>query len=292
MKSKQVIGAIFLTVAAGIWGGMFVVVKAVVGTIPPIQLVWLRYLVGALALFAIARVKRIKWHWDRRNVGLIILIGLIGDTLSIVTQETGTWLASAQLGSVITTATPAFMVLFSWPLLKRRPQLGDWLSLVLAGLGVVAIVGLQFGGRSVLIGAGCLFMAGLSWALMSVLVELVDTRYDTLQVTFLAAVVAIVCLTPVVISQHKVLSTINWGQPNIWLSILYLGVVSTALAFVLWNQGLRLMHSSLAGLFFLFQPVIGAILGWVFLGEALSWGLLVGLVLILGSIWTAIRFDQ
>ncbi|QFQ93056.1 EamA family transporter [Lacticaseibacillus manihotivorans] len=44
------IGAVYLSIAASIWGGMFVIVKAIVGQIPPIQLVWLRYLVAAPVL--------------------------------------------------------------------------------------------------------------------------------------------------------------------------------------------------------------------------------------------------
>ncbi|ESS01617.1 hypothetical protein Q3V38_00845 [Limosilactobacillus fermentum] len=43
---------------------------------------------------------------------------MIGNTLSIVTQETGTLHASAQAASVITAATPTFMVIFAWLLLK------------------------------------------------------------------------------------------------------------------------------------------------------------------------------
>lgn len=292
MKSKKVIGALLLSLAASIWGGMFVVVKSVVTTIPPIQLVWLRYLVAVIVLFGVTRVKRITWHWDKRNLGLIVLIGLIGDTLSIVTQETGTWLASAQLGSVITTATPAFMILFAWPLLHERPHQGDIWSLVLATTGVLVIVGTQFSGRHVLLGAVLLFIAGLTWALMSVLVRLVAADYDTLQVTLLAAGVAVVALTPIVGWQLPVLTAINWLDPQLLGSIFYLGAISTALAFVLWNQGLRLMQSPLAGLFFLFQPVVGALLGWLCLGETISWSFAWGTALIFGGMWVAIRFTK
>lgn len=122
MNHKKIIGALFLSVAASIWGGMFVVVKSVVAVIPPVELVWLRYLVAAIVLLVFMLIKHVPWHWDRRNGLLMILIGLIGNALSIVTQETGTWLSSAQLGAVVTTATPAFMVLFSWLLLHTRPS--------------------------------------------------------------------------------------------------------------------------------------------------------------------------
>lgn len=291
LKTNKILGRLYLVIAASIWGGMFVVVKAVVAEIPPIQLVWLRYLVGALALGLIAWQQKITWHWDRRNLGLIFLIGLVGDTLSIVFQETGTWLSSAQLGAVVTTATPAFMILFSWPLLKMRPHWFHWVSLGLASAGVVAIVGFQFTGHHLLLGAGCLLIAALTWALMSVLVQKVDAKYDILQITFLATLVAIVCLTPLVIGQWSVLTTVAWTRPHVILSILYLGAISTALAFFLWNKGLRLVNSPTSGIYFLVQPVVGAVLGWLFLQEQINLGFYLGLFLILLSIIITSRFD-
>lgn len=289
MNHQKLIGAVLLSIAASIWGGMFVVVKSVVTVIPPIELVWLRYLVAAIMLLVMMLVKRVRWHWDWRNGRLLLLIGLIGYALSIVTQETGTWLASAQLGAVVTSATPAFMVLFSWALLRVRPTRGDYLSIILASAGVVFIVGLQFSGQKLLLGAGCLLVAALTWALMSVLVQMVDSRYDALQVTFVGVLVAFGALTPWVATHWNDIATINFAQPHVSLSIVYLGAVSTALAFVIWNKGLQLLASNLSGLFFLFQPVVGAVLSNVFLGEALTLGFVFGTLLIFGSIWVAIR---
>ncbi|KRK91881.1 hypothetical protein FC88_GL001008 [Companilactobacillus futsaii JCM 17355] len=127
------------------------------------------------------------------------MIGLIGDTISIVAQETGTMFSSAQLGSV----TPAFMIVFSWPLLRIKPTKGKWISLSLAILGVVSIVGFHFTGNNLLLGVIFLLIAGLTWALMSVLIELVDKKYSIIQVTFLGTLVAIVCLTPVIFIQKR-----------------------------------------------------------------------------------------
>lgn len=45
MKSNW-LGSIYLALAASIWGGMYVVVKIVVSVIPPLELVWMRYVVA------------------------------------------------------------------------------------------------------------------------------------------------------------------------------------------------------------------------------------------------------
>ena len=54
------------------------------------------------------------------------------------------------------------------------------------------------------------------------------------------------------------------------LGVLYLGIVSTAGAFFLWNKGLELMDASIGSLFFFFQPIVGSLLGWFLLNETLS----------------------
>ncbi len=55
--NKKILGIILLSLAASIWGGMFVVVKSIVGVIPPVQLVWLRYLIAIVALGVLVIVK-------------------------------------------------------------------------------------------------------------------------------------------------------------------------------------------------------------------------------------------
>lgn len=63
------------------------------------------------------------------------------------------------------------------------------------------------------------------------------------------------------------LISLQLTHPTIWGGLLYLGVVSTAVAFLLWNRGLQMLNASSGGIFFFFQPVVGTLLGWLILGE-------------------------
>lgn len=51
-----------------------------------------------------------------------------------------------------------------------------------------------------------------------------------------------------------------------------------------------MLNAATSGLYFLFQPVVGSLLGWLCLGEQITWSFLLGLVLIATSIWVSIRF--
>lgn len=291
-KSKKVLGSILLSLAASIWGGMFVVVKSIVETIPPIELVWLRYLVAFWFLLLFCVIKKVKWHWDWRNGSLIIIAGIIGDAISIVTQETGTWLSSAQAGSVITSSTPTFMVIFAWLLLHEKITKTKIISLIMATVGVLVIVGIHNVGGHGILGIIMLIIAALTWALMSVINKMIAPQYDVLQITTIAVLVAIICLTPLVISNWShTLSNVNFFSFHIWGALVYLGAISTATAFVMWNKGLKYLNAASSGLFFLFQPVVGTLLGWLILHEQITWSFVVGTILIAGSIWYSIRFS-
>ena len=291
MNSKKVLGSVLLSMSACIWGGMFVVVKIIVDEIHPIQLVWLRYLIAIIFLMIFSLLRREKWHWNWSDLRLIFLIGLIGNTISIVAQETGTWLSSAQTGAVITSATPTFMLIFAWLILKEKMTSVKIISVIMATLGVIMIVGLHLSGNYILYGVLSLIVAALTWALMSVLVKKVN-HYSSLQTTIISTMVAIVCLTPIIMLNPSALGNINFLNIKVILCLFYLGVISTAMAFVMWNQGLKLVNASSSGLFFLLQPIIGTLLGWLLLGENISISFIMGTILIIGSVWFSIKFTK
>ncbi|ALB29567.1 MULTISPECIES: DMT family transporter [Companilactobacillus] len=291
MKSKRVLGSIELSIAAIIWGAMFVVVKIIVDEVHPIQLVWLEYLISLVFLIGYSVIKGEKWHINWSDLRLIFWIGIIGNTISLVAQEMGTGLSNAQTGSVITSTIPAFMIIFGWLILKERLDKVKVFSVLIAILGVVMIVGLKMTGSNVVLGIILLILTAITWALMSVLIKKVKT-YSSLQITIMSTVVAVVCLTPFILSDLPSLTSINFSEPKVILSLLYIGAVSTAVAYVMWNKGLKVISASSSGLFYLIQPIVGSFLGWLLLGEQISVGFIIGSAMILASVWISVKFED
>ena len=277
-------GAICLSLAGTIWGGLFLAVRLVVGAVEAVPLVWMRYILAFFALYALGCYRHVSWKIDRKDWQLLALVGLIGQTLSIVTQESGTLLTSAQTGSTITAATPAFMVLFGWWTLKERLTVGRLLSVVLATIGVLMIVYDPDNFQVNLLGGFFLFVAAWTWALMAVFLKLLD-RYSPIVLTFYGLLVALVCLAPYSVwwlatqADYSLLLT-----PQVLLSIGYMGIISTTGGFVLWNEGLLYMDASTAGLFMFWQPIVGTFLGWLLLGEPVTLWFWLGAVLIVAGV--------
>ncbi len=281
---NTLLGSIYLILASSIWGGMYVVVKIVVSVIPPLELVWMRYVVAIIALLVIGFITRQKWRIEKRYFLIIIAIGVIGNAISIVAQETGTMLSSAQMGAIITSSTPAFMVIFARLLLKEQLTLRKGFSVCLATIGVFLIVGISDVDLSSKLGGLSLLIAALTWALMSVLVKLLPNDYSQIVVTTYSILVALIVLTPFVLPRLDEINISQLTHPTIWGGLLYLGVVSTACGFLLWNRGLQMLNASSGGIFFFFQPVVGTILGWLILEETIGVTFWIGSILILTGV--------
>ncbi|MET4562334.1 drug/metabolite transporter (DMT)-like permease [Lysinibacillus parviboronicapiens] len=288
MRNK-VIGALFLSLAASIWGAMYVVVKVVVDVVPPLELVWIRYVIAVIVLAIIGLWMKQSWRIAKKDWSLIFLVGLIGNTISIVTQEIGTMLSTAQMGAIITATTPAFMVVFARFILKEKITLKKCMSILLATAGVIIIVGNgQIDGTQQL-GGFSLLIAALTWALMSVFVKKVPSHYSQIVFTTYSAMIAVILLTPFVLTKLNDLDLSSILQPTISGGLLYLGVISTACGFLLWNKGLQLMNASSGGLFFFFQPIVGTFLGWLLLGETIGISFWLGTILIFSGVFIVIK---
>ena len=286
---KKYLGPLYLTLAASIWGGVYVVSKVVLEVLPALELVWIRYLIALVTLGIFGWSTGESWKIPRKTLPLVALIGIIGYFISIWAQFAGTHLSSAQMGSVITAATPAFMVVFARLLLKESITLKKAVSLGLATAGVLCIVGIDDLGESTRMGGFILGLAAVTWALMSVLVKKISEGTSVVVVTTYAIFVAMIAMTPLAISQMQPEHLQIIARPAILSGILYIGTISTAGAFYFWNKGLQLVDAGSGGLYFFFQPLVGTLFGWIFLGEQVGVPFWIGSALIFAGVLLVIR---
>jgi drug/metabolite transporter (DMT)-like permease len=109
--------------------------------------------------------------------------------------------------------------------------------------------------------------------------------YTSLTVTFWANVFGVIFTAPISIWEYWHHPFAVPQSPWIWIGIFYIGIISTALAFYLWNKGFEYIDAATGSLFFFVQPVVGSLLGAFILGEKLSWHFYLGALLIAGGIY-------
>ncbi len=288
MKRDSLLGILAGLTATAIWGGMYVVSKAVMAIIPPFSLIVLRLVLGILTLAVIVLVRK-NWKVTAKQFWGVFAVGLIGYGVSLGFQFVGTNLSTAANGSLVTSATPAFILLFAAIILKEKITPRRLLALVVASLGVLAVIDPRTAQLSSQLFWGNLSLvaAALTWALYSVLVRRVTRNVDVLSTSLIAFAGGLPVCLPLGAweAATRGYGPIGWG---VVAGVLFLGIISTALAMYLWNTAFAKLEAGVASLTFFAQPVVGTVLGAIFLGDNINplfivGGIFIGIGLIISS---------
>jgi len=278
--NKSVVGLLSGLTAASIWGGMYVVSKVVLDVIPPFSLLAIRLMLGALVLGVVFALRK-KTDFTRKQFRDSFLVGVVGYGISLGFQFVGTKLSTASNGALVTSATPAFVLLFAPIILKEKTTLRGVTALAISTLGVLAVIDPRKADLSsaLFLGNLSLLAAALTWALYSVLVRKVSAGVDLIAssaVMLIGGMPSSLLFGAIEVNRQGI-GEITIG---IVLGTLFIGIVSTAIAMYLWNFAFAQLPASVASLTFFAQPVVGTLLGWFFLSEKVTPLFLVGGTLI------------
>ncbi len=279
--NKTIYGFLAGLGAASIWGGMYVVSKVVLEVIPPFALLSIRLIMGALTMGGVIYFRKDKAAITKSLFWKSLLVGFVGYGISLGFQFVGTKFSTASNGSLVTSATPAFVLMFAPYLLGEQNTLRRLIALTIASLGVVAVIDPRTAELSPILfwGNMSLLAAALTWALYSVLVRKISQSSDLLTSSALMLLGGIPSSLAVGLWEINTqgVGEITWGIIG---GLLFLGIVSTAIAMFLWNYAFATLPASVASLTFFAQPVVGTLLGWFFLSEKITPLFLLGGVLI------------
>ena len=283
-----------LALAAALWGGMYVVSAETFAAVPPATLSLIRLVIGVVILVLVAAARGESLGWSRAPKRPMLLAGA-AVAASMLLQFGGTALTSAVEGSVVTMATPVFVLLFGRLIEGVAVPRQAWGGIALATAGVVALglrsANLSTGGESEdaiarLIGVVMLIGAGATWALFSSFGRPVVAAVGARTAVTLCALVSIPFLAPFSAAEVTLVG-INLAAastPVTLLAIAYLGIGSTAIGWSSWYRGYAAAPPRLAAGVLFLQPLVAAALGVSVLNEAIDAGLAFGALLLLGGV--------
>lgn len=291
--NKKLIGILAsggLILTAAIWGFAFVVVKDSVDTIPPVYMVSIRYTIAAVLLgfVLISQFKKLnRYYWIHGAVtGLMLALGYI-------TQTIGCKYTTAGKNAFLTTIYVILIPLISWPLNKKRPHFVVFLSAVMAlvGIGLLALRN-EGGVLGFNVGDILTLICGLFYALHIIFTAKFSQDKNPVILTWIQFIVAAVfswAVSPLIDGSFSVALL---KSSRVIFSMLYLGIFSSLVAFLLQNICLKYMESSLASLFLSLESVFGVIFSTIFLRERMTLVMIIGCVLIFAAITIADQFHE
>lgn len=287
-------GLTYLKLAAVtmIWGGTFVAGRYLADQVHPLLAATLRFTLASAALLLFMAVSRTALiRPSTRQWGQLVVLGVFGIFFYNLCFFYGLQYINASRASLIVALNPAVIGLASWWLFKER--LGRTkcigIALCLAGAATViisrnpqALQGATMTWAGDLLIFGCVASWGVytlfSRGLNQSLGPLQTVTWSVLLGTLMLSVTALVSPSVTVAGLHAI------HLPQL-LSLMYLGVMGSALAYIGYYDGIRRIGATRSGVFIALNPLTAVICGAVLLDEPLTMAMLAGGAVILLGIY-------
>ena len=276
-----------------VWGASFIATKVALRDISPITIVWLRFLMGVVILGVAVILQRQFTFPDKREWSYFALLGFLGITFHQWLQSNGLQTSEAGTTAWIVATTPVFMALLGWFLLKERPGWMKNLGILLAFLGVLVVVSKgDFGSISIARfgapGDFLILISAVNWAVFSVLSRRGLKSHPASLMMFYVMLFGWL-FTSILFLAAKGFLEIGNLTFNGWLSVAFLGIFCSGLAYIAWYDALKALPTAQTGVFLYIEPLVAVVVSFFVLGEAITPASLSGGAIILFGVWLVNR---
>jgi drug/metabolite transporter (DMT)-like permease len=262
----------------GIWGSTWLFIKLGLRDLPPLTFAGLRFLVACALLLVLAAIRRASWPRSAREWLLVVATGILAFALNYGLLFWGEHRISSGLTAVLQTTIPIFGLFLAHAHVPGERITWQKLGGVLLGaLGVATLFSeeLRTSGSDALAGSVAIVVGAFCVAYSNVLVKAYAERIDPIALAAGQMLVGFVPLVAVGWSVEGSPFALHWTGLAI-VSFLYLVLVGSCAAFLLFYWLVRHMEVTRIMLISLVTPFLAVALGGLVLGERLSWRLAAG----------------
>ena len=265
-------------ILCGIWGSTWLFIKIGLRDLPPFTFAGLRFVLASAILGSLILIRRARWPRTRSDWYLIAVSGLLQFTLNYGLVFWGEQYISSGLAAVLQSTFPLFGLVFAHLYLPNERMTALKVVGVLLGIlgvGVIFSDQLTIAGSMALLGSIALVLSVLFGSYSNVLVKAYGGKIDP---QILAATQMVCGFVPLLaagfVTEGNPLR-FRWTVPAL-LSLMYLVIVGSVIAFWLYYWLVRNMDVTKTMLIALVTPVVAVILGMIVLHEQLNWRLVAG----------------
>lgn len=288
MKSPYLL-LIFATL---FWAGNVVLSKAISTDIPPITLAFWRWSMAFVVISGFAWRKLLQdWESIRKNMLILLPLSFLGITAFNTMIYLGLQTTSALNSLLLQSFQPIVVVLLSYFFLKER--LGRWqvVGIIVSLIGTLVLI-TQGNIASI---SDTNFNEGDVWVITAVVCYAVYTillkfrppihALSFLMITFLMGTLM---LLPFFIWEQSYSAPIQWNA-SVGVTIAYLAIFPSFISYLFFNEGVRQIGASTAGLFTHMIPLFGSLMAIIFLGETFYSYHAIGMGFIFAGIYLVVR---
>lgn len=295
-KQQMLFGYLFALGATAIWSGNFIVARGLSDTVPPVSLAFWRWVVAVIVFLPFALkpfiAERQELLKNFRYLSITALLGVtVFNTLIYIAGHT----TSALNLSLIAITFPIFIIILSRILYGELITVYKILGILLVTSGVILLITkgnlLVLSNISFAVGDLWMLAASAIFAIYSILVKQKPKELSVWAFQLSTFSLGLLFLFPFFIWEWSTSAPVNYETTTL-LSILYVGIFASLIAFILWNQAIMTIGPSKSGLIYYTLPLFSGFLAYFYLDESIGIVHLFSALLIVAGILTANRVSK
>ena len=288
MKNSKVILATLAALAAQvIFGFSFMFTGIALENASPMTVIADRYTVAFLGLSLVMLFTKTKLKIGK-NIWKLVLMSLFQPLMYFIFETYGVELTNSSFSGVMISMIPIVSMITGIFVLNERPSFMQYVFAVLSVTGVVIAV-LSGKKEGIVSGAGVILLiaAVLSSAFYNISSRKISGEFSVLERTYAMTLIGVVSFVLIALFeniQNPVNIISSFFEPSYLYAILYLGIVSSVIAFLLLNFANTHLPVAKTTVFSNITTVVSVIAGVAFLEEKISYLVIIAVIMIVTGV--------
>ncbi len=268
MNRRAYIAALVLTML--IWAGSFIFIKVGLREMKPFNLAFYRFLIASPILLLAVYAKNGIKAFELRDLPAMLILALTGVTLLYIVQFVALLYTTATNSSILINTSVVFIAILSF-LMGEKFTRFKVTGLIISFLGVMLIISkgkLSFFSSKTFLGDSLMILDGFLWAIYTILGKKFLEKYNPETLTAYVFALGAILLFP--FAYYEGLADPTTFSSTLWISLLYLSLLCSVFAYLVWYSALNIMDATKVAVFVYAVPLFTAIMAVTFLGEIID----------------------
>lgn len=278
--------------SSSIFGLSFLFSKMALNVASTFELLSFRFLTAFSIMSVLIAFKVIRVNYNGKDIKGLFLLGFMEPIVYFIFETYGIKFSSSSMAGLMISLIPIFVTILSAYFLKEKPSGIQTIFIVLSVLGVmlIGVMGSSSSGSSSLFGILLLLGAVLSAAIFTILSRKLSTEFTSMELTYAMMVQAMIFFNGISIVQHIINKNIKayfapLTNTNFLISIGYLGILSSIVAYFLINFTLSKLEAAKSAVVSNIATIVSIIAGVLFFNEPFQLYHIIGSIMIILGVW-------
>ncbi len=269
-----------------LWGNSFIATKLALRELNPQTIILLRLIFGIALLVIFAIYTKKDFTLNLKNHGAIFILALIA-VFHLWIQVTGLEYTSAASTGWIVGVTPVFMAILSIIFFKEKLSKTKIIGIIVAFSGLILLVSRSNMSNIRFIeqkGDLMVLASAFTWSVYSLVNKKISLKYPPMMTILFLFIMMAVFISPFTVTRQSINAVIHLSLIG-WVSILFLGIFCSGIAYVLWAKSLKELEATKVGSFLYLEPFVTVLSAWFILSETITLTIILsGLIITAGVI--------